>query len=74
VLLRAPNLGWSDLRPTDLLDGVLPDGLAPVLGNEADLAARTVADLAPAAQASTATFSTCPGRSASEARRCSGAR
>jgi predicted NBD/HSP70 family sugar kinase len=47
VLLRAPNLGWSDLRPTDLLDGVLSDGLAPVLGNEADLAARTVADLAP---------------------------
>ena len=43
VLLRAPNLGWSDLRPADLLD--LP--LTPALGNEADLAARTVAESAP---------------------------
>jgi predicted NBD/HSP70 family sugar kinase len=43
LLLRAPNVGWSDLRPTDLLD--LP--LTPVLGNEADLAARTVAESAP---------------------------
>lgn len=47
VLLRAPNLGWSDLRPADSLDGVLPGGLVPALGNEADLAARTVADAAP---------------------------
>jgi len=47
VLLRAPNLGWSDLRPSDLLDGSLPAGLLPVLGNEADLAARTVAETAP---------------------------
>jgi predicted NBD/HSP70 family sugar kinase len=45
VLLRAPNLGWSGERPAELLH--LPDGLAPVLGNEADLAARTVAEVAP---------------------------
>jgi predicted NBD/HSP70 family sugar kinase len=43
VLLRAPNLGWWDVRPADHL----PDGLDPVLGNEADLAARTVAEVAP---------------------------
>jgi predicted NBD/HSP70 family sugar kinase len=46
VLLRAPNLGWSDLRPLDLLDGHLPTP-SLVLGNEADLAARTVAESAP---------------------------
>jgi predicted NBD/HSP70 family sugar kinase len=46
-LLRAPNLGWSDLDAVDLLGGHLPDGLRPVLGNEADLAARTVAETAP---------------------------
>ncbi|MEX5717836.1 ROK family protein [Geodermatophilus maliterrae] len=45
VLLRAPNLGWSDVRPADLLGGGLP--LEPVLGNEADLAARSVAEAAP---------------------------
>ena len=43
LLLRAPNLGWSDLRPAELLH--LP--LTPTLGNEADLAARTVAESAP---------------------------
>ncbi|RBY83296.1 ROK family transcriptional regulator [Blastococcus sp. TF02A-26] len=47
VLLRAPNLGWHDLRPADVLAPHLPDGLDPVLGNEADLAARTVAETAP---------------------------
>jgi predicted NBD/HSP70 family sugar kinase len=47
LLLRAPNLGWSDERPADLLHDHLPRGLAPVLGNEADLAARTVAEAAP---------------------------
>jgi predicted NBD/HSP70 family sugar kinase len=46
-LLRAPNLGWSDLDAVDLLAPHLPDGLRPVLGNEADLAARTVAETAP---------------------------
>jgi predicted NBD/HSP70 family sugar kinase len=43
LLLRAPNLGWSNLRPAELLH--LP--LTPTLGNEADLAARTVAESAP---------------------------
>lgn len=47
VLLRAPNLGWSDVRPADLLAPRLPGGLDPVPGNEADLAARTVAETAP---------------------------
>jgi predicted NBD/HSP70 family sugar kinase len=47
VLLRAPNLGWSDQRPAEVLARSLPAHLVPVLGNEADLAARTVADTAP---------------------------
>ena len=47
VLLRAPNLGWSDVRPADLLDAHLPTASPVVLGNEADLAARTVAETAP---------------------------
>jgi predicted NBD/HSP70 family sugar kinase len=47
VLLRAPNLGWSDLRPATFLRDVLPPGLDLRLGNEADLAARTVAEAAP---------------------------
>src|SRR4051812_39611795 len=42
VLLRAPNLGWSDERPAEHLPAI-----DPVLGNEADLAARTVAEVAP---------------------------
>jgi predicted NBD/HSP70 family sugar kinase len=47
VLLRAPNLGWSDVPAAELLAAHLPDGLTPALGNEADLAARTVAEVAP---------------------------
>lgn len=47
VLLRAPNLGWSDQAPAPLLAGFVPTGLQVVLGNEADLAARTVAEEAP---------------------------
>ena len=47
VLLRAPNLGWSDLQPAAQLAAHLPAGLDVVLGNEADLAARTVAEEAP---------------------------
>jgi predicted NBD/HSP70 family sugar kinase len=47
VLLRAPNLGWSDERPAEVLARSLPADLVPVLGNEADLAARTVAETAP---------------------------
>ncbi len=47
VLLRAPNLGWSGVRPADVLAGLLPGVPVPVLGNEADLAARSVAEAAP---------------------------
>ena len=47
ALLRAPNLGWSDVPAADLLAAHLPTELRPVLGNEADLAARTVAETAP---------------------------
>jgi predicted NBD/HSP70 family sugar kinase len=47
VLLRAPNLGWSDLETTELLASFVPAPLTVVLGNEADLAARTVAEEAP---------------------------
>ncbi|WP_138732726.1 ROK family transcriptional regulator [Modestobacter excelsi] len=47
VLLRAPNLGWSDLSPAGLLAPFLPAGQDVVPGNEADLAARTVAEEAP---------------------------
>src|SRR4051812_696191 len=47
ALLRAPNLGWIDQRPADVLARSLPAGLVPTLGNEADLAARTVASTAP---------------------------
>jgi predicted NBD/HSP70 family sugar kinase len=47
VLLRAPNLGWSDQRPGEVLARSLPAHLVPRLGNEADLAARTVAETAP---------------------------
>jgi len=47
VLLRAPNLGWSDLPTAGLLAPFLPPGTGAVLGNEADLAARTVAGSAP---------------------------
>ncbi|MGY1706402.1 ROK family protein [Geodermatophilus sp. SYSU D00697] len=47
LLLRAPNLGWSDVPAADLLAPHLPGGLRPTVGNEADLAARTVAEAAP---------------------------
>ncbi|WP_029432110.1 ROK family transcriptional regulator [Blastococcus sp. URHD0036] len=47
VLLRAPNLGWHDVAPAAVLAPSLPAGLHPLLGNEADLAARTVAETAP---------------------------
>jgi predicted NBD/HSP70 family sugar kinase len=47
ALLRAPNLGWSDVRPVDLLRAYVPQTLEPLLGNEADLAARSVAETAP---------------------------
>lgn len=47
VLLRAPNLGWSDVRPSDHLGPDALGGLHLMLGNEADLAALTVAQEAP---------------------------
>ncbi|MGY1650169.1 ROK family transcriptional regulator [Geodermatophilus sp. SYSU D01119] len=47
LLLRAPNLGWSRVCPAEVLAGALPADLAPALGNEADLAARSVAEDAP---------------------------
>jgi predicted NBD/HSP70 family sugar kinase len=47
LVLRAPNLGWSGVPAADLLAAVLPGALRPELGNEADLAARTVAEAAP---------------------------
>ncbi|WP_235931653.1 MULTISPECIES: ROK family transcriptional regulator [Actinomyces] len=43
VLLRAPNLGWFQVRPTDHLDAVLAAaGLALLVGNEANFGALTV--------------------------------
>ncbi|HEX5561474.1 MAG TPA: ROK family transcriptional regulator [Nocardioidaceae bacterium] len=48
VLLSAPNLGWSDVRPADVLAASDRLGGLPLsIGNEADLAARTVAEEAP---------------------------
>ncbi len=46
-LLLAPNLGWSDLRPADVVDPATTLGLPLRIGNEADLGARTVAERAP---------------------------
>lgn len=46
-LLRAPNLGWSDLSPADVLDARATGGLPLRVGNEADLAALTIALAAP---------------------------
>ncbi len=49
TLLLAPNLGWADLRPVEHLPGdLLPAGAGVLrVGNEADLAARTVAEETP---------------------------
>ena len=49
TLLLAPNLGWADLRPVEHLPvDLLPAGAGMLrVGNEADLAARTVAEEAP---------------------------
>ena len=46
-LLRAPNLGWSDLVPAEHLDADATGGMPLRVGNEADLAALTVALAAP---------------------------
>jgi predicted NBD/HSP70 family sugar kinase len=42
TLLRAPNLGWSDVVVPDLLDPAALDGAPLTIGNEADLASATV--------------------------------
>lgn len=47
LLRRAPNLGWSDLRPAELLDASAVAGLPLTVGNEANLAAQHVAQSAP---------------------------
>ena len=47
TLLRAPNLGWSDVRPAEHLPADVLASLDPRLGNEADLAALTVAYASP---------------------------
>ncbi|MCK9929799.1 ROK family protein [Frankia sp. Mgl5] len=44
---RAPNLGWSDLRPAELLDDSVLAGLPLAVGNEANLAAQQAAQSAP---------------------------
>jgi predicted NBD/HSP70 family sugar kinase len=56
ILLSAPNLGWSDVRPADVLTPDLLDGLPLGIGNEADLAARTVAEVAPGRRGSHGDF------------------
>ena len=48
VLLRAPNLGWTGIRPAEVLAPALDRlGLSLVVGNEADLAALTAARMRP---------------------------
>jgi predicted NBD/HSP70 family sugar kinase len=44
-LLIAPNLGWADVRPADHL--AIPESFSLHLGNEADMAARAVAEASP---------------------------
>ena len=46
TVLRAPNLGWSDVRPAPHLALAL-GGLSLTVGNEADLAALTIAEPTP---------------------------
>lgn len=46
-LLVAPNLGWSDLSPAALVDAAAVGGLPLHVGNEASLAARAIAEVAP---------------------------
>ena len=47
TLLLAPSLGWSDVQPGDLLGRGSVQGHRLRVGNEADLASRTVAEVAP---------------------------
>lgn len=55
TLLRAPNLGWTNVRPADVLT---PDllGMPLRMGNEADYAALTVANAAPGRPSELTTF------------------
>ena len=55
-LLLAPNLGWSDIHPGPLLGEGALRGIAVRIGNEADLAARTVAEVAPGRPAALSDF------------------
>lgn len=47
TLLTAPNLGWTDVRPSTLVDVGVTPGETLMLGNEADMSARAVAEVAP---------------------------
>jgi predicted NBD/HSP70 family sugar kinase len=47
TLLLAPNLGWSDVQPGEILGRLSTQGHRLRIGNEADLASRTVAEVAP---------------------------
>lgn len=49
VLLRAPNLGWTDVAIADVLRSALelPDEVVVIVGNEADFSATTIAMTAP---------------------------
>lgn len=56
-LLLAPNLGWRDIAPAELLGvGVLPDGLPVRVGNDAHLAAYGIAHAAPGRAAARDSF------------------
>ncbi len=55
-LLVAPNLRWSDLDPGSLVDTAATGGLPLYVGNEASLAALTVAEVAPGRPGALADF------------------
>ncbi len=56
LLLSAPNLGWEDLAPGAWLGPEALGGLRLSVGNEADLAALTVAEVAPGRRGAHADF------------------
>lgn len=56
VVLSAPNLGWSGVRVAPLLGRGALGGLGLSIGNEADLAARTVAEAVPGGSARLSDF------------------
>lgn len=55
ILLRAPNLGWTDVRPAEFLTPELL-GVPLNMGNEADYAALTIAQTAPGRAGDVADF------------------